>query len=196
MLLMAALTIVGCGNKHKESAGIYDYHETDGFTHADSIIDAASDSRDYDYMLAAIDSLNDLGELSKPKYIFYRTITLNLLNQQSTSLKLYYQLDTLDLKELKTETDIESYVYSYNNYSDYVGHGIGREMHEDPEVPNYYNPRARQRLHAGMAIAVEPMINLVTMITANRRRSIFTTECSAPKPPYPTRTRIRTGFRA
>ena len=116
MLLMAALTIVGCGNKHKESAGIYDYHGTDGFTHADSIIDAASDSRDYDYMLAAIDSLNNLGELSKPKYIFYRTITLNLLNQQSTSLKLYYQLDTLDLKELKTETDIESYVYSYNNY--------------------------------------------------------------------------------
>ena len=116
MLLMAALTIVGCGDKHKESAGIYDYHETDGFTHADSIIDAASDSRDYDYMLAAIDSLNNLGELSRPKYIFYRTITLNLLNQQSTSLKMYYQLDTLNLEELRTETDIESYVYSYNNY--------------------------------------------------------------------------------
>ena len=72
--------------------------------------------RDYEYMLAIIDSLNDRGELSKPKYIFYRTITLNLLNQQSTSLKLYYQLDTLKLQELKTQTDIESYVYSYNNY--------------------------------------------------------------------------------
>ena len=47
-------------------------------------------------------------------------------------------------------------------FRDYVGHGIGREMHEDPEVPNYYSPRARQRLHAGMAIAVEPMINLGT----------------------------------
>ena len=50
----------------------------------------------------------------------------------------------------------------YGVVRDYVGHGIGREMHEDPEVPNYYNPRARQRLHAGMAIAVEPMINLGT----------------------------------
>ena len=50
--------------------------------------------------------------------------------------------------------------YGYGVVRDYVGHGIGREMHEDPEVPNYYNPRARQRLHAGMAIAVEPMINM------------------------------------
>ena len=116
LLLVAVLIIVGCGDKRKESAGIYDYHGTDGFTHADSIIDAASDSRDYDYMLAAIDSLNGLGQLSRPKYIFYRTITLNLLNQQSTSLKMYYQLDTLNLEELRTETDIESYVYSYNNY--------------------------------------------------------------------------------
>lgn len=50
--------------------------------------------------------------------------------------------------------------FGYGVVRDYVGHGIGREMHEDPEVPNYYSPRARQRLHAGMAIAVEPMINL------------------------------------
>lgn len=52
--------------------------------------------------------------------------------------------------------------YGYGVVRDYVGHGIGREMHEEPEVPNYYTPRARQRLHAGMAIAIEPMINLGT----------------------------------
>lgn len=116
LLLMAVLTIIGCSNKQKESAGIYDYLETEGFTSADSIVNDASDSRDYHYMLRVIDSLNNAGQLSKPKYIFYRTITLNLLNQQNESFKLYYQLDTLDLKELKSETDIESYVYSYNNY--------------------------------------------------------------------------------
>ena len=102
--------------KRVESAVIYDYLETDGFNHADSIINDISDLRDYDWMLRASDSLYALGELSKPKYLFYRTITLNLLNQQSTSLKLYYQLDTLDLGELQTQTDIESYVYTYNNY--------------------------------------------------------------------------------
>ena len=52
--------------------------------------------------------------------------------------------------------------FGYGVVRDYVGHGIGREMHEDPEVPNYYSPRARQRLHAGMAICIEPMINLGT----------------------------------
>ena len=117
-LLLAALALTGCKKQqHKESAGIYDYLETEGFNHADSIIDKISDTRDYDYMLFAIDSLYNRQEISRPKYIFYRTVTLNLLNKQSTSLKLYYQLDTLDMrKELRTESDIESYVYSYNNY--------------------------------------------------------------------------------
>jgi methionyl aminopeptidase len=41
-----------------------------------------------------------------------------------------------------------------------TGHGVGRQLHEDPEVPNFYSPRARQRLQAGMTIAVEPMITL------------------------------------
>ncbi len=41
---------------------------------------------------------------------------------------------------------------------DYVGHGIGREMHEDPEVPNYRRGRKGPRLIKGMTIAVEPML--------------------------------------
>ena len=117
IIALAVLAVASCSKQKKaESAGIYDYHETDGFTRADSIIDKLSDLRDYDLMLRATDSLYKKGELSKSKYIFYSTVTLNLLNQQLTSLKLYYQLDTLDLREIKTQTDIESYVYSYNNY--------------------------------------------------------------------------------
>ena len=117
MLLLALILCAGCKkHKHKESAVIYDYLETDGFTRADSIINAISDYRDYQWMLKAIDSLKNLKQLSEPKYIFYRTITLNMLNQQSTSLRMYYQLDTLELKELKSETDVEAYVYTYNNY--------------------------------------------------------------------------------
>ena len=116
-VLLAVITLTGCTQqKQTESAAIYDYLEAGGFDHADSIVDAVSDTRDYNRMLAVVDSLNALGELSKPKFLFYSTIALNMLNQQSTSLKLYYQLDTLDLRELKTETDIESYVYTYNNY--------------------------------------------------------------------------------
>ena len=44
----------------------------------------------------------------------------------------------------------------------YVGHGVGHELHEDPEVPNYGNPGRGVRLCAGMTIAVEPMVNVGT----------------------------------
>jgi methionine aminopeptidase, type I len=45
---------------------------------------------------------------------------------------------------------------------DYVGHGIGRNMHEDPPVPNYGKPDRGTALKAGMALAIEPMVNLGT----------------------------------
>lgn len=44
----------------------------------------------------------------------------------------------------------------------FVGHGIGRELHEAPDIPNYGTPGRGQRLCAGMVIAVEPMINAGT----------------------------------
>jgi len=42
---------------------------------------------------------------------------------------------------------------------DFVGHGIGRSMHEEPQIPNYGNPGRGPRLAKGMALAIEPMIN-------------------------------------
>lgn len=52
-----------------------------------------------------------------------------------------------------------------NDYSvvrDYVGHGVGREMHEEPNVPNYGKAGRGVRLQAGMVIAIEPMICMGT----------------------------------
>ncbi|QRN85368.1 type I methionyl aminopeptidase [Clostridia bacterium] len=43
---------------------------------------------------------------------------------------------------------------------DYVGHGIGENLHEDPQVPNYGPPHRGLRLQEHMAIAIEPMVNL------------------------------------
>jgi methionyl aminopeptidase len=40
-----------------------------------------------------------------------------------------------------------------------VGHGIGRAMHEDPQIPNYGDPGKGPRLEEGMVLAVEPMVN-------------------------------------
>ncbi len=42
---------------------------------------------------------------------------------------------------------------------EYVGHGVGRDLHEEPEVPNYGRPGHLARLVPGMTIAIEPMIN-------------------------------------
>ena len=44
----------------------------------------------------------------------------------------------------------------------YIGHGIGREMHEDPEVPNFGKAGRGPRLVPGMTIAIEPMVNETT----------------------------------
>lgn len=49
--------------------------------------------------------------------------------------------------------------FGYSIVKEYTGHGVGRELHEDPEVPNYRTNRRGHRLAAGMAIAIEPMIN-------------------------------------
>ncbi len=45
---------------------------------------------------------------------------------------------------------------------DYVGHGIGQAMHEEPQIPNFGRPGRGPRLEAGMVLAIEPMVNLGT----------------------------------
>jgi methionyl aminopeptidase len=56
---------------------------------------------------------------------------------------------------------IQSYVEAagYSVVRDFVGHGIGRNMHEDPQVPNFGAPGFGPRLKEGMTLAIEPMVN-------------------------------------
>ena len=57
---------------------------------------------------------------------------------------------------------VQTYVEN-NGFSvvkEYIGHGIGRNLHEDPEVPNYGAPGRGQRLRPGMTLAIEPMVNV------------------------------------
>lgn len=44
--------------------------------------------------------------------------------------------------------------------TEFVGHGIGRQLHEDPQVPNYGKPGSGPRLQVGMVLALEPMVNM------------------------------------
>jgi len=79
---------------------------------------------------------------------------------------------------------VEKHVNShgYSVVRDFVGHGIGREMHEPPEIPNYGEPGKGPRLRPGMVFAIEPMVNMGTsevevledgwtVVTADRKLS-------------------------
>ena len=50
----------------------------------------------------------------------------------------------------------------YGIVKDFVGHGIGTSMHEEPQIPNYDDGRKAPRLKAGIVLAIEPMINMGT----------------------------------
>ena len=50
----------------------------------------------------------------------------------------------------------------YGIVRDYTGHGIGRSMHEAPQIPNYGRPGTRERIRAGYCFAIEPMLNIGT----------------------------------
>ncbi len=59
---------------------------------------------------------------------------------------------------------VESFVIS-NGFSivrDYVGHGVGAQLHEDPEIPNFGRAGRGARLYSGMTLAIEPMVNAGT----------------------------------
>jgi methionyl aminopeptidase len=56
---------------------------------------------------------------------------------------------------------VQDYVES-NGFSivrEFVGHGVGRSMHEEPEVPNFVDGKASPKLRPGMTLAIEPMVN-------------------------------------
>jgi methionyl aminopeptidase len=55
------------------------------------------------------------------------------------------------------QTCVESHGYSV--VREYVGHGVGRSVHEEPQVPNYVDGKASPRLRPGMTLAIEPMVN-------------------------------------
>lgn len=59
-------------------------------------------------------------------------------------------------------TNIENYIeqFNYGIVEDYVGHGIGTSVHEDPEIPNFATTTKGPKLKKNMTLAIEPMINL------------------------------------
>jgi len=55
--------------------------------------------------------------------------------------------------------------HGYSIVRDYVGHGIGRRMHEDPQIPNYGKPDKGPKIKKGYVFAIEPMVNMGSLHT-------------------------------
>lgn len=87
-------------------------------------------------------------------------------------LKVTLESLTKGIEQVKVGNRIGDIGYAIQNYTEklngygvvreLVGHGIGKSLHESPDVPNYGKRGSGLRLIAGMAIAIEPMINLGT----------------------------------
>ncbi len=75
------------------------------------------------------------------------------------------QLGIAAAKAENRVTDISRAIQDFvegNGYSvvrEFVGHGVGRAMHEDPQVPNFVDRKMNDKLRPGMTIAIEPMVN-------------------------------------
>lgn len=56
---------------------------------------------------------------------------------------------------------VQTYVekHGFSVVREFVGHGVGRSMHEEPQIPNFVDPRSDQKLKPGMTLAIEPMVN-------------------------------------
>jgi methionyl aminopeptidase len=64
------------------------------------------------------------------------------------------------LNEVCSSIESVAKKYKYGVIRELTGHGIGTEMHEDPQIPNFRQKRRGMKLQAGMTLAIEPMINM------------------------------------
>ena len=66
------------------------------------------------------------------------------------------------LGDICAEIEDEARQHKFSVVREFVGHGVGRKLHEEPQIPNYGKRGSGPRLKAGMTLAIEPMINMGT----------------------------------
>jgi methionyl aminopeptidase len=64
--------------------------------------------------------------------------------------------------DICAEIEDEARRFGFSVVREFVGHGVGRKMHEEPQIPNYGKRGSGPKLKAGMTLAIEPMINMGT----------------------------------
>lgn len=88
--------------------------------------------------------------------------TLKLINVTKESFFKGVEKAVVGNRLYDISAAIQNYVesFKFSIVRDFVGHGIGKDMHEDPEVPNFGRPGRGPKLMNGMVLAIEPMVNI------------------------------------
>jgi methionyl aminopeptidase len=84
------------------------------------------------------------------------------ITKKALEVGLSYCVIGRNLYDISNAIQVEVEKANYSVVRDFVGHGIGRSMHEDPQVPNFGEPGKGPRLEEGMVLAIEPMVNMGT----------------------------------
>ncbi len=102
--------------------------------------------------------------------------------EESLHVAIDHARDGIMLGDLSHSVEATVVPFGYSVVRQFVGHGVGRKLHEEPQVPNFGRKGTKPRLKAGMILAIEPMVNLGTasvkilgddwtVITADRKAS-------------------------
>lgn len=88
----------------------------------------------------------------------------HLLNITEESLRIAISLasDGVRLGDISASIEDEVVANGFSVVRDLVGHGVGRKLHEEPQVPNFGTKGTGPRLKQGMTLAIEPMVNMGT----------------------------------
>lgn len=100
-----------------------------------------------------------MGEISKERQVLL-DVTQESLSKGIAKAQVNNHLSDISFA-------IQSFVeaYDFSVVRDFVGHGIGRSLHEEPEIPNFGDPHQGPILKEGMVLAIEPMVNMGTWQT-------------------------------
>ncbi len=91
-----------------------------------------------------------------------RTEKLLRVTENALPLAIAIASEGVRLGDVCSEVEAEAVANNFNVVREFVGHGVGRKLHEEPQVPNYGQRGTGPRLKSGMTLAIEPMINAGT----------------------------------
>jgi methionyl aminopeptidase len=84
------------------------------------------------------------------------------VTENALSSAIRVAMEGVRLGDLCAEVEDEAIRHGFSVVREFVGHGVGRKLHEEPQIPNYGKRGSGPKLKAGMTLAIEPMINMGT----------------------------------